>query len=96
MEHCSDEETIRETSAAISLAWFCEEHNRRVPLWRCTRRVCEYERVGVTRARLTPVVHELAVMLPLYVESASESEQRGGTSQAESSSVVLAYESQGW
>jgi hypothetical protein len=48
------------------------------------------------RARLTPMVHDVAVMLPLYVDSASESEQRGGRSQAESSSVVLAYESQGW
>lgn len=67
-----------------------------MPLWRWTRRVGEYERVGVTRARLTPVAYDVAVTLPLYVESASESEQRGGTSQAESSSVVLAYESQGW
>jgi hypothetical protein len=68
----------------------------RVPLWRCTRRVGEYERVGVARTRPRVVAQDVAVMLPLYVESASESEHSAGRSQAESSSVVLAYESQGW
>jgi hypothetical protein len=68
----------------------------RVPLWRCTRRVGEYERVGAVRTRPRDTPQDVAVMLPLYVESASESEHSAGTSQAESSSVVLAYESQGW
>jgi hypothetical protein len=68
----------------------------RVPLWRCTRRVGEYERVGAARIRPTVVEQDVAVMLPLYVESASESEHSAGRSQTESSSVVLAYESQGW
>lgn len=62
----------------------------RVPLWRCTRRVGEYERVGAVRTRPRVVEQEVAVTLPLYVESASESEHMGGRSQAESSSVVLA------
>lgn len=51
--------------------------------WRAVRREGEYERVVVG-----------ALTLPLYVESpSSESEEpmlRGGMSQAESSSVVLA------
>lgn len=93
--HCSDEETMRETRSAMSLAWCCEAHKRRVALWRWTRRLGEYERAGAARTRPRPAAQVIALMLPLYVESASESEDMGGTSQAESSSVVLAYESQG-
>jgi hypothetical protein len=65
--HWSEEETIRETNSAMSLAWCCEAHSMRVLLWRCERLVGEYERAGMARVRLRLVtLHDLiVVMLPL-------------------------------